>query len=104
MAHTRPWDAERAAALIKENAELPAILQALQERFGHLDKAAIPLIAFKAIEPTRGGTHHTLRICRAEWCKAADSDGLIEHVDSKLGVQLGVITQDGSFTVDAIYC
>ena len=49
MSKQQAWDADRALTLIKERESLPGallpILHALQDEFGYIDKAAIPLIA-----------------------------------------------------------
>ena len=117
------WDAERAQARIKELERLPGallpILHALQDEFGYVDKAAIPLVA-EALNLSHADVHgvisfyhdfrhhppgrHTLKMCRAESCQAMGCNALIEHVERRLGVKLGETTGDGSFTVDAVYC
>ncbi len=117
------WDADRALARIKELESLPGallpILHAIQDDFGYIDKAAVPLIAdvlnlshaevhgvisfyhdFRHEPPGR----HTLKMCRAESCQAMGCDRLIEHVENRLGAKLGETTSDGSFTLDAVYC
>ena len=49
MSNSQDWDADRALARIQELEHLPGallpILHALQEEFGYVDKAAVPLIA-----------------------------------------------------------
>src|SRR5436305_214361 len=47
---------------------------------------------------------HILRICRAEFCRSAGSDILVEHVESRLGAKLGETTADASFALEAVYC
>jgi len=117
------WDADRALARIKELESLPGallpILHAIQDDFGYIDKAAVPLIAdtlnlshaevhgvisfyhdFRHEPPGR----HMLKMCRAESCQAMGCDRLIEHVENRLGAKLGETTTDGSFTLDAVYC
>ena len=85
----RPWDAERAGAIIDELKALPGaslpILHALQEEFGYVPREAVPLIADALVlsqaevvgvlnfyhdfrqEP---GGRHVLRVCRAEACQS----------------------------------
>jgi formate dehydrogenase subunit gamma len=117
------WNEDRAAVKIGELAHLPGallpILHALQEAFGYVDKAAIPLIAdalnishaevhgvisfyrdFRATPPGR----HILKMCRAEACQSMDCDTTIRHVEGRLGVRLGETTEDASFTLEAVYC
>ena len=123
MSKKQRWDADRALALIRELEHLPGamlpILHALQEEFGYVDKAAVPLIA-DALNLSHAEVHgvisfyhdfrhspagnHVLKMCRAEACQSMGCDKTIRHVEKRLGVHLGETTEDGSFTVDAVYC
>src|SRR5205814_3975374 len=47
---------------------------------------------------------HVLKMCRAEACQSMGCDGLIEHVESRLGTKLGGTSADGSFTLDTVFC
>jgi formate dehydrogenase subunit gamma len=117
------WDADRALSRIQELERLPGallpILHALQEEFGYIDKAAVPLIAselnlshaevhgvisfyhdFRHSAPGR----HVLRLCRAEACQSMGCESMIRHVEDRLGVKLGGTTVDRSFTLEAVYC
>ena len=120
-AHT--WDVGKARDKIQDLAHLPGallpILHALQEEFGYIDSAAIPLIA-DALNISKAEVHgtisfyhdfrhsppgrHTLKMCRAEACQSMGCDRVIGHVESRLGVKLGQTTEDGSFTVDQVFC
>jgi formate dehydrogenase subunit gamma len=118
-----PWDAEHANAIIAERrtvegAMLP-ILHAMQETFGHVPDAAVPMIA-EAINLSRAEVYgvltfyhdfrrepagrHVLKLCRAEACQAAGGDALAAHAEGKLGVKLGTTTADGRVTLEPIYC
>ena len=109
--HTPLWDADRALSRIRELEHLPGallpILHALQEEFGYVDKAAIPLVA-DALNLSQAEVHgvisfyhdfrqappgrHVLRICRAEACQSMGCEALVRHVENRLGVQLGETT------------
>ena len=116
-------DPVRALERISELRHLPGallpVLHALQDEFGYIDEAAVPMIAetlnisqaevhgvisfyhdFRRTPPGR----HILRICRAESCQAMGCNPLIEHVEKRLGVKLGETTADGSFTLQPVYC
>ncbi len=117
------WDSERAASLIQELQQIPGallpILHALQEEFGYIDSAAVPLIA-EALNISKAEVHgvisfyhdfrheppgrHTLKMCRAESCQAMGCERVIDHVEKRLGAKLGETTPDGSFSLDAVYC
>jgi formate dehydrogenase subunit gamma len=123
MPHAHLWDAERAVSLINEHAHMPGallpVLHALQDEFGYIDKAAIPLIA-SALNISKADVHgtisfyhdfrheppgrHTLHMCRAEACQSMGCDSVIEHVEKKLGARLGETTADGTFTLAPVYC
>ena len=81
------WDNERAVTLIQGLQDLPGallpVLHALQDEFGYIDKAAVPLIA-SALNISKADVHgtisfyhdfrheppgrHVLKMCRAEAC------------------------------------
>ena len=123
MSSHQTWDADRALSCIQELERVPGallpILHALQEEFGYVDQAAIPLIAnalnlshaevsgvisfyhdFRETPPGR----HTLRMCRAEACQSMGCEKMIRHVENRLGTRLGETTDDGSFTLEPAYC
>ena len=120
---TSTWNEERALEHIRALQELPGaalpILNALQEEFGYIDDAAIPLIA-EALNLSRaevvGVVHfyhdyrheppgrHVLKICRAESCQAMGCEALVEHLQGSLGAKLGETTADGAISLDTVYC
>jgi formate dehydrogenase subunit gamma len=123
MSTSQGWDADRALARIQELERLPGallpILHALQDEFGYVDKAAIPLVA-SALNLSHAEVHgvvtfyhdfrhqaagrHVLKLCRAEACQSMGCEKMIRHVENRLGVELGATTEDRSFTVEAVYC
>lgn len=117
------WDADRALTRIRELEHLPGallpILHALQDEFGYIDSAAVPLVA-DVLNLSRAEVHgvisfyhdfrhsppgrHILRICRAEACQSMGCEALVEHVEKRLGVKVGETSHDRSFTIQPIYC
>lgn len=117
------WDTERAAAIIAGHAdrEGPAllILQALQDAFGFVPEAAIPMVA-EALNLSRADVHgvftfyhdlrpepagkHVLKLCLSEACQAAGCDALVTRAREKLGVAMGGTTADRRVTLEAVYC
>src|ERR1700679_2351972 len=102
-----PWDAEQARSLIdvrrgEPGAMLP-ILHDLQERFGYIDNAAIPLIA-EALNVSKAETlgvvsfYHdyrrepvdgaVLKLCRAESCQAVGCEDLVAHLATAHGLRV----------------
>ncbi|MGY8636984.1 formate dehydrogenase subunit gamma [Bradyrhizobium sp. 14AA] len=118
-----PWDEARGAEIIAENARQEGatlvILHALQEAFGYVPEAAIPMVA-QALNLSRAEVHgvftfyhdfrhkpagrHVLKLCRAEACQAAGGDALAARAEAKLGVSLGNTTADDRVTLEPIYC
>jgi formate dehydrogenase subunit gamma len=117
-----PWDAEQAQSLIDERrgesgAMLP-ILHDLQERFGYIDSAAIPLIA-EALNVSKAETigvvsfYHdfrrepvdgaVLKLCRAESCQALGCEDLVAHLASAHGLEVDG-RGEGSLTIETVYC
>ena len=116
-------DIGRARERIRELEHLPGallpMLHALQEEFGYIDEATIPLLA-ETLNISRAEVHgvisfyhdfrrtppgrHVLHICRAESCQAMGCNPLIEHVENRLGIKLGETTADGNLTVVPVYC
>src|SRR5271163_3879362 len=123
MAKHQHWDVDRAQSRIQELERLPGallpILHALQDEFGYVDKAAIPLIA-GALNLSHAEVHgvlsfyhdfrrapagrHVLQMCRAEACQSMGCENVILHVEDRLGVKLGETTEDSSFTVEPVFC
>lgn len=118
-----PWSADRAAEIIKSFAGVEGativILHALQEAFGYVPEAAIPLVAharnlsraevhgvvtFYHDFRREPAGHHVLKLCRAEACQAAGGDALAARAEALLGVPLGNTTPDQRVTLEPIYC
>lgn len=123
MSVHEPWDAARGAEIIAEHSQIEGatlvILHALQEAFGYVPEAAIPMIA-SALNLSRAEVHgvftfyhdfrkkpagrHVLKLCRAEACQAAGGDRLAARAEAKLGIALGNTTADERVTLEPIYC
>jgi formate dehydrogenase subunit gamma len=117
------WDETRGAEIIAEHSRQEGatlvILHALQEAFGYVPEAAIPMVA-QALNLSRAEVHgvftfyhdfrhkpagrHVLKLCRAEACQAAGGDALAARAEAKLGVSLGNTTADDRVTLEPIYC
>ena len=118
-----PWDETRGAEIIAEHAAQEGatlvILHALQEAFGYVPGAAIPMVA-QALNLSRAEVHgvstfyhdfrhkpagrHVLKLCRAEACQAAGGDALAARAEARLGVTFGSTTADDRVTLEPIYC
>ncbi len=117
------WDASRAQARIDALAHLPGallpMLHALQEEFGYIDDAAIPLLMdavnysraevvgvihfyhdFRTTPPGRS----QLQVCRAEACQSMGSEPLAGYIEERTGTAMGETTEDGALTLRDVYC
>jgi formate dehydrogenase subunit gamma len=95
------------------------ILHAIQDRFGHVPDAAIPVVA-NVLNLSRADVHgvvtfyhffrrhpagrHTLYLCRAEACQSMGARELEKHVRNRLGVDFHETTADGRFSLEPVYC
>lgn len=123
MNHSQEWapqaiQAEVDALKHKPGALLP-ILHALQNRFGFIPEAAVPIIA-EALNQTRAEVHgvisfyhhfrttppgrHVVQICRAEACQAVGARQLEAYAKTRLGVDYHQTTSDREITLEAVYC
>jgi formate dehydrogenase subunit gamma len=118
-----PWNRERAEEIIAahralDGAALP-ILHALQQEFGYIDRAAIPLVA-QALNLSRAEVHgvvsfyhdfrdappgrHVLKLCRAEACQSLGADPVAADVRRRLAVNWRGTTADGRLTLEPVFC
>ncbi len=123
MPHHHPWDATQAEAIIaahsrQAGAALP-ILHALQDEFGCVPEAAVPLVA-DALNLSRAEIHgivtfyhdfrrtpparQVLKLCRAEACQSMGGGEIAGNLLRRLGIGWGESTADGSVTVEPVYC
>lgn len=117
------WDEGAARAIIAAHRDMPGatlpILHALQDHFGYVDRAAIPLIA-DALNLSRAEVHgvvtfyHDFRdrppgrvvvkLCRAEACQALGVEDLVDHLARHHDLVPGRTSADGAVTVESVYC
>lgn len=120
---TKPWDPQRGLSIVTELQHLPGsllpILHALQNEFGYIDKAVVPIVA-NALNLSQAEIHgvisfyhdfrtappgdHVLKMCRAEACQSMGCEALIRHVENLCDVKLGQTTRDGTLTVEPVFC
>jgi formate dehydrogenase subunit gamma len=123
MSVYEPWDEAHGAEIIAEHSHVEGgtlvILHALQEAFGYIPEAAIPMVA-SALNLSRAEVYgvftfyhdfrekpagrHVLKLCRAEACQAAGGDRLAARAEAKLGISLGGTTPDERVTLQPVYC
>ena len=123
MTGGKPWDAEAAVRIIerlraRQGAALP-ILRALQEWFGYIDKAAIPLIA-EGLNLSKAEIHgvvsfyhdfraapvdgDVLKLCRAESCQAMGCEDLVAHLAAEHRILADKSDKGAPLHVETVYC
>lgn len=122
----RPLDAEIASttqAIVARSKALEGpllpILHDVQEAFGHVPQAALPVIA-EGLNLSRAEVHgvvsfyhdyreapagrHVIKLCRAEACQSMGGDDLAERLMGLLGLDWHETSADGAVTLEPVYC
>lgn len=99
--------------------ELLEIFHDLQHQLGYVPDATLTVIAH-ALNLSRAEVYgvrtfyhdfhpepvgqHVIKICRAEACQAMGTFKLCDHAEKKLGTKFGSTSDDGAYTLEAVYC
>ncbi|MFI5101052.1 MAG: formate dehydrogenase subunit gamma [Actinomycetes bacterium] len=124
VTRSRPqWSPERATEVVQAHADrrgpLLPVLHALQEEFGYLDPAAVPLVA-NLLNLSRADVHGVVtfyrdfrstppapvhvQVCRAEACQSVGAHALAEHACRVLETDFGGTSPDGTVALDQVFC
>ena len=111
---------EDACAALKDTAgPLMPVLHAVQDKLGFVPKDAVAKIAlalnlsiaevhgvltFYHYFRTNPGGRHVVHLCRAEACQSVGGAALEAHAQRTLGIEFHGTTQDGSITLEPVYC
>lgn len=115
--------ASRTASIVQDlkglEGPLLPILHGIQEEFGHVPQAALPVIA-EALNMSRAEVHgvvsfyhdyrkqpagrHVLKLCQAESCQSMGSDAIAASLKQLLGIGFHETARDGSVTLEPVYC
>lgn len=95
------------------------ILHRLQEEYGYISREAAEKVAelintplatiygiltfyhfFKLTKPGK----HNIQVCMGTACYLKGGDHLIEELTNLLGTELGEVTEDGNFSMEAVRC
>ncbi len=118
-----PWSEARTRDIVARHAGIEGpllpILHDVQEAFGYVPEAAIPVIA-EALTLSRAEVHgvvtfyhdfrrepagrHVLKMCRAEACQAMGGERLVAAAEDRLGARCGETSADGRVTLEPVYC
>ena len=123
MSGRMAFDLDLARTLIDRKRDTPGatlpILHDLQEQFGYIDDATIPLIA-DALNISKAETlgvisfYHefrrapvdgrVLRLCRAESCQSMGCEQLVSHLELRHGIMVDDEDNHSSLHVRTVYC
>ena len=123
MTGRAPWNAEEAGRIIGEHSALDGaalpVLHALQEHFGYVDQAAVPLVAH-ALNLSRAEIHGVvtfyhdfrgapvdglvLKLCRAESCQSMGCEDLVAHLAEAHGIAPDERAAGAGLKVETVYC
>lgn len=119
----RDWNPETGRDIVRaykklDGALLP-ILHALQEHFGYVDAASVPVIADE-LNLSRAEVHgvitfyhdfrdhapgrHVVKICRAEACQSMGGRTSEAHAKQRLKADFHETSADGRYTLEPVYC
>lgn len=102
----------------QQSAVMSALL-IVQEEHGHLTTELMDAVAdylemapiavyevasFYTMYEHKKTGKHIINVCRSISCMLRDSEGVVEHLQKKLGIKLGETTDDGRFTVRTVEC
>lgn len=119
---TTPWAETVASALDRHRGRpgaLLPILHDIQAGLGYVPADAVGEIA-RDLNLSRAEVHGVVsfyhdfrdapagrcvvRICRAESCQAVGAEGLVAHLEERLGIRMHETTADGEVTLEPVYC
>ena len=119
----RDFTLELATEVVQEFRDQPGALivalHKLQETFGYVDEAAMPMLG-KLFNLSRAEVHgvtsfyhdfrrhkpgrYTVKVCQAEACQAMGAEQLTAAIKQQLGCDFHETTQDDMFTLEPVYC
>ncbi len=123
LALPSPWDPDTVRRMATELKDLEGpllpILHAINDRFGHVNKEAIVIVAdvlnlsradvqgvVSFYHDFRHEPHgrHVVKVCRAEACQSMGSEALAARLERALGIKFGETTPDRRITLEPVYC
>jgi NADH-quinone oxidoreductase subunit F len=102
-----------------ESEELVEALRDLNERLGYLSRSALRELAeayrltpsqvygiatFYSLFSVAPTGEHIIRVCKSAPCHFAEGSEVVEAITEHLGIEIGGITADGLFTLEATSC
>lgn len=82
----------------------PGIMRSVAERLGLAPAFVEGVTTFYTMYQKRPPGRYLLQICTTLSCQLCGTSGLVEHLQSRLGVGFGETTPDGNFTLLDVQC
>lgn len=103
---------------VKKSALLPALWLAQQEqgfcsleaqeqiagKIGVSPAYVAGVVSFYTMYHTKPVGRHVIDVCTTVSCWLRNADGLVKHLEEKLGIEVGQTTPDGRFTLRTVEC
>ena len=80
------------------------LVEAVAEYLGEPAIAAFEVATFYSMYEMDPVGKHKIAVCTNVSCMLCGSDGIVEHLEKKLGIGLGETTADGRFTLKEVEC
>jgi formate dehydrogenase subunit gamma len=123
MSIPAPFDMTTVESIIAQRKNMPGallpILHEIQEKVGYIPPEVVSPID-DGLNISRAEVHgvityyhffrqhppgkHVVQICRAEACQARGCESLVDHARKLLGCDFHGTTEDGSFSLENVYC
>ena len=117
MSDINQWIAKYPAD--QKQSAVMSTLRIVQEEYGHLTSELMDAVAdyldmapiavyevasFYTMYEHQPIGKYLVNVCTNISCKLKNSDGVVSHLQNKLGIQLGETTDDGRFTLRSVEC
>ncbi len=82
----------------------PVLMDAVAEYLDMAPIAVYEVASFYTMYEHKPVGKHTVNVCTNISCLLRGSSGVVEHLEKKLGINLGETTADGRFTLRSVEC
>lgn len=82
----------------------PELMDAVADYLDMAPIAVYEVASFYTMYEHQPVGKHLVNVCTNISCKLRDSDGVVNHLQNKLGIKLGGTTEDGRFTLRSVEC
>ncbi len=80
------------------------LMDAVAEYLGISSMAVYEVATFYSMYEHKPVGRHKICVCTNISCKLRDSDGVVKHLNEKLGITFGEVTEDNKFSLKEVEC